>query len=163
MKSSRKLQQLSVHAGYWLAVYLTLWALLSDASGWGFGLAFALAATLLSLWLTLPTCGLRFFYLPRFLVFFVFETALGAWDVARRALHPQLPLSPAWVIYPLRSPSPRVHLLLSAMVGLMPGTLASHVDNDNLYLHVLDKEQDWRAAVTRMEAHLAQLLEGDYL
>lgn len=160
MKSSHSFQQFFTQGCYWFVVYVALWLLLSAGSDWGFGLAFASAATLLSLWLKLPPLGLRLVYLPRFLLFFVYETVLGAWDVARRALHPNLPLDPGWVTYPLRCPNHRVRLLLSAMVGLMPGTLSSHFDGENLYLHVLDQGQDWRTTVTRMETHLAHLLGG---
>jgi len=158
VKTSRSLPTLLRHGSYWLLVYAALWVLLSGATGWVFGLMCALAATGLSLWLQLPTLGLRLLYLPRFLLFFFYETLLGAWDVARRAFHPRLPLDAAWVTYSLNCASPRVRLLLSAMVGLMPGTLSTHFDESTLYLHVLDQSQDWRTPITRMEAHLARLL-----
>jgi len=160
VKTSRSLPTLLRHGSYWLLVYAALWVLLSGAAGWLFGLICALAATGLSLWLQLPPLGLRLPYLPRFLLFFFYETLLGAWDVAKRAFHPGLPLDPAWVAYSFNSASPRVRLLLSAMVGLMPGTLSTHFDENALYLHVLDQSQDWRTPVARMEAHLARLLGG---
>lgn len=158
MQTLRSPQQLVRHGSYWLLIYGALWLLISDANGLVFGLVCALAATGLSLWLQLPPVGLRLLYLPHFLLFFLTETLLGAWDVARRALHPQLPLDPAWVSYALTCPNPRVRLVLSAMVGLMPGTLSTHVDDKNLYLHILDQRQAWRAPVAKMETHLARLL-----
>lgn len=142
----------------WLLVYGALWLLLSGASGWVYGLVCALAAAGLSLWLKLPFAGLKLRYLPPFLFFFFHEVVLGAWDVARRALHPGLPLDPAWVTHSFACSNPRVHLLLSAMVGLMPGTFSTHFDEQTLYLHVLDQRHGWRAPVERMEAHLARLL-----
>lgn len=160
MKTSRSLPTLLRHGSYWLLVYAALWVLLSGATGWVFGLMSALAATGLSLWLQLPPLGLRLLYLPQFLLFFSYETLLGAWDVAKRAFHPQLPLDPAWVTYPFNSANPRVRLVLSAMVGLMPGTLSTHFDENVLHLHILDQRQDWRTPVARMEAHLARLLGG---
>lgn len=160
MTTSRSLPILLRHGCYWLLVYAALWVLLSGATGLLFGLTCALAATGLSLWLQLPPLGLRLRYLPRFLFFFFYETLLGAWDVAKRAFHPQLPLDPAWVTYQFDSANPRVRLVLSAMVGLMPGTLATHGDDSTLYLHILDQRQDWRTPVARMEAHLARLLGG---
>lgn len=158
MQSSRSPQQVLTHGCYWLLLYSALWLLLSGATGWVFGLVCAVAATGLSLWLKLPPPGLRLLYLPHFLLFFLTEILLGAWDVARRALHPKLPLNPAWVIYPLTCTDPRACLLLSAMVGLMPGTLSTHFDEKNLYLHVLDQEQNWHLPIAQMEAHLARLL-----
>lgn len=160
MTTSRSLPILLRHGGYWLLVYAALWVLLSGATGLLFGLICALAATGLSLWLKLPPLGLRLLYFPRFLLFYFYETLLGAWDVAKRAFHPQLPLDAAWVTYPFTCANPRVRLVLSAMVGLMPGTLATHGDDSTLYLHILDQRQDWRTPVARMEAHLARLLGG---
>lgn len=158
MKSPYSIRLLLQRSSYWLLIYAALWLLLSNVNGWSFGLVCALAATGLSLWLRLPPLGLRLFYLPRFMFFFFFETLLGAWDVAKRALHPRLPLNPAWVTHSLTCPDPRVRLLLSAMVGLMPGTLSTHFDEENLYLHVLDLEQEWRRPIIAMEFHLARLL-----
>jgi multicomponent Na+:H+ antiporter subunit E len=140
-----------------MLVYVSVWLLLSGADGWAFGLIFALAATVLSLWLRMPFPRLRLLYLPVFLGFFLMEVLLGAWDVARRALHPGMPLDPAWVTHVLKCTDPGVRLALSAMVGLMPGTLASHMDDDTLHLHVLDQSQAWRLPVQKMEMHLARL------
>lgn len=158
MKSPRSRQALVRQGSYWLLMYAALWLLLSGASGWVFGLVCALAAAGLSLWLKLPSLGLRLSYLPRFLLFFFLETWLGAWDVARRALHRRLPLDPAWVTHSLDCSDPRVRLLLSAMVGLMPGTLSTHIAEDSLHLHILDQRQEWRLQVEKMETHLARLL-----
>lgn len=158
MKSPRSPQALLRHGSYWLLVYAALWLLLSGASGWAFGLVCALAAAGLSLWLRLPPLGLRLSYLPRFLHFFLLETLMGAWDVARRALHPKLPLDPAWVTHSLDCADPRVRLLLPAMVGLMPGSLSTHMDEDTLHMHILDQRQAWRLTVEKMETHLARLL-----
>lgn len=141
----------------WLLVYVSVWLFLSGADGWVFGMIFALAATVLSLWLGVSLPRLRPLHLPGFLGFFLLEMLLGAWDVARRALHPRVPLEPAWVTYAFKCADPGVRLVLSAMVGLMPGTLASHIDADTLHLHVLDQSQAWRLPVQKMEMHLARL------
>lgn len=145
---------------YWLVAYSGVWAVLSGGTGWGFGLACVLLATWVSLLLRLQPLYLNVLYLPRFLVFFFSEVAIGAWDVARRALHPRVPITPALVTYSLRCSHPQVRLLLSAMVGLLPGTWASHFDDRLLYLHVLDGRQKWQDSVARMEHHLARLLGG---
>lgn len=153
----RSNQALLRHGTHWLLVYAAVWLLLSGASGWAFGLVCVLAATGLSLWLRLPPLGLRLFHLPPLVGFFLHAVFVGAWDVARRALHPRMPLDPAWVTHACACANPRVRLLLSALVGLMPGTLASHIDEDMLHLHVLDQGQAWRLPVETMETHLARL------
>jgi multicomponent Na+:H+ antiporter subunit E len=157
LKSPRSAYTFLRQGGHWLMVYVGLWLLLGGASGWAVGLLFALAATGLSLWLRLPVPGLQLRRLPAFLGFFALEVLWGAWDVARRALHPRMPLDPAWVAHTLTCADPRVRLVLSGMVGLMPGTLSSHIENDALHLHVLDQTQAWRLPVERMETHLARL------
>lgn len=141
----------------WFLVYASVWLILSEAQAWGFGLVVAAAASALSLWLRLPFPPVRLLYLPVFLGFFFVEMLMGAWDVARRALHPGMPLHPAWVSYSFKCADPGVRLALSALVGLMPGTLASHIDGDMLQLHVLDQTQAWRLPVQKMEMHLAHL------
>ncbi len=143
---------------YWLAIYTALWMVLGGGAGLEFGAACVLAATWVSLTLRLRPLYLRLHHLPHFLCFFIYEVAVGAWDVARRALHPRMPVDPALVTYALRCEDSQVRLLLSAMVGLLPGTWASHFDERLLYLHVLDQQQAWQHSVARMEHHLARLL-----
>lgn len=146
---------------YWLMLYAALWLILAGGAGLGFGAVCVLLATWLSLALGLQPLYLKLFYLPHFVFFFMREVVAGAWDVARRALHPRVPIAPALVSYPLGCANPRVRLLLSAIVGLLPGTWASHFDDQFLHLHVLDQRQDWRASVAEMERQLARLLGAD--
>jgi len=54
-----------------------------------------------------------------------------------------------------------VRLLLSAMVGLLPGTLASRVDADEMRVHVLDERLPWQATVAELERRLERLLGVD--
>ncbi|SDT90625.1 Na+/H+ antiporter subunit E [Halopseudomonas salegens] len=143
---------------FWLLLHATLWILLSGGSGWYLGLPVIAAATLLSCWLQATPWYLRLTRLPSLLVFFLTELLLGGWDVARRALHPRLPVDPAWVRHELQSTNPQVHLLLSAIVGLMPGTLSSRFSDGYLQLHVLDQQQPWQKTVARMEDLLAAML-----
>lgn len=143
---------------FWLLLHAGLWMLLSGGSGWYLGLPVVIAATLLSCWLQATPWYLRLTRLPALLGFFLYELLLGGWDVARRALHPGMPMDPAWVRYDLQTPNPQVHLLLSAIVGLMPGTLSSRFDQECLHLHVLDQQQPWPATVAHMEHLLAALL-----
>lgn len=143
---------------YWWALFAGVWLIVSGADGWAFGLVCSLLATWVALGLRLQPLYLRFHYLPNFIGFFAYEVAVGAWDVARRALHPRVPLNSALLLYPLRCGDTRVRLMLSAMVGLLPGTWASHFDDQYLHLHVLDQQQSWFESVANMERHLARLL-----
>lgn len=140
--------------------WLALWALLSQGQGWAFGVPLALIGAFVGYRLRLHTGKLRLQVLPAFIGFFLLELFAGGWDVARRALHPKLPIAPAWQTFELTATDPRAKLLLSALVGLLPGTLASHHEEQTLHIHALDQQQDWQSTVTRLEALLAQLL-GD--
>ncbi len=147
--------------GYWTLLSAALWLLLTGGTGWLFGLVLAPGAAALAVWLEARPPRLRLRHLPAFVVFFLWELLAGGWDVARRALHPRLPLNPAWVQYPLQQHNPQVTLLLSALVGLLPGTFASRVAGDHLVVHTLDRNLNWQGTVARLERHLLALLGGE--
>lgn len=142
---------------YWLLASVLLWWLLAGNAGWYLGLPLALLASALAIRLQLPWPRLDWRQAPELLLFFAWQLLRGGWDVARRAVHPRMPLDPAWVELSLDCRNPQVQLLLSALVGLLPGTLASHVHKDCLHLHVLDQQQPWQPVVRQLEHHLAAL------
>lgn len=144
--------------GRWFALFLLLWLILSGGGGWVFGVAAALAAAALACRLPLAWPGLNLARLPACLGFFSQQLFIGGWDVARRALHPKMPIDPAWEVHAFSSDNPSVHLLLSALVGLMPGTLASHYAAGQLHIHTLDRHRNWRTNTERFEQLLDQLL-----
>jgi multicomponent Na+:H+ antiporter subunit E len=143
---------------YWLLTYTIIWWLLTGGAGWGFGTLWILGACAVSLHLRVRPKRFKLLRLPGFLIFFGTQLWAGGWDVARRALHPRRPLKPGWVDYPFRCTDAQERVLLSAMVGLLPGTLASQVDGDLLRVHTLDLNQPWQHTVAELEAHLTHLL-----
>ncbi|WP_231701500.1 Na+/H+ antiporter subunit E [Halopseudomonas xinjiangensis] len=147
-------------AAYWLILFIALWLLLAGNAGWYLGLPSAIAATLVALRLQLAPLPIRPLALPQFITRFLLAAISGGWDVARRALHPRLPIAPDWVDYPVRSNHRQVRLLLSSLVGLLPGTLAIGIEEDRLRLHVLDVGSDWQRQVAALESSLCRLF-GD--
>lgn len=143
-----------------LMLLLLLWGLLSKGQGWYFGVPLVLLAVWAGYHARLDPGSLQLRYLPSLIGFLLLELGRGGWDVARRAWHPHLPLAPVWVSYDLSSRDPRMQLLLSALVGLLPGSLAYPSGHFGLQVHTLDQQQDWRRTVERLEWHLARLL-GD--
>lgn len=141
----------------WVLPLGLLWVLLSDASGWLAGSLLVLGGAWFAARLAVPLQAIRWRVLPAFCVFFLHELFSGATDVALRALLPRRSVSPGWVAYSLKEAAPTLHLWLSLIVGLCPGTLASHVENDVLYLHVLDVDRPWRPALEQLEAYLHRL------
>src|SRR5690606_24757424 len=122
----------------WSLFFAIFWLLLTGASGLLFGGISALAAAAIATWVGLPLLHLRLAHLPGFAGFFLAQLWLGGWDVARRALAPTLASNDGWVQYTCAYPSPRVQLLLSASVGLLPGTLSTGVNMGVLDIHALD-------------------------
>lgn len=143
---------------WWVLLFAVLWWLLAGFNGWLFAITAALGGAAVAMRLALPLPQLHWRRLPRFLGFFAVQLVLGGWDVARRALHPRLPLAPGWVSYRFTSTNPRVHMLLSAIVGLLPGTLASHYDHQQMAVHALDQHSDWHPTIARLESLLDRLL-----
>lgn len=144
----------------WALLYSLLWLLLSDGSGLLFGAVITLSAAVLSVALGVSLPGMRLVAAPGFIAFFLTRLAAGGWDVALRAMHPSMPLHPAWVHYPLRCTTSGQRLFLSVLVGLLPGTFAARIDNDQLLIHVLDSRQPWRPVVEELE-HRLMALAGD--
>ncbi len=142
---------------FWLAFHALLWWLLAGG-GWYIGLPAVAAATLLSYRLQLRYWFVRPTRLPAFIWLFGAQLLAGGWDVARRTFTPRLPIEPAWVRYDLTSSDKRVRLLLSGLVGLLPGTLSTGFDDDHLMLHVLDVDLPWQKAVASLETSLHSLM-----
>jgi multicomponent Na+:H+ antiporter subunit E len=121
---------------FWLAI-----------SGWNpadlpVGLAAVAGATWTSLAL-LPPKGtwLRLGALATLAVSFVRGSVVSGFDVARRALRPELDLRPGFVTAPLRLPPGNARNAFSALASLMPGTLPVGMDERSLLIHALDVAQ----------------------
>jgi multicomponent Na+:H+ antiporter subunit E len=141
--------------GFWLAI-----------SGWKaadlpVGLAAIAGATWTSLAL-LPPQGarVRFGALIALAVSFVRGSVAGGFDVARRALRPDLDLRPGLVTAPLRLPPGNARNAFSALASLMPGTLPVGMDEDSLLVHGLDVAQPIAEDLAREETLFMRAL-GD--
>ena len=144
------------------AVILAIvWAILTGghAASWPLGLASISFALLLSLQLS-PPSPRQFSYagLPRFIGYFLFYSLKGGMQVAAIALRPRLDLQPGILEIELRLPDETSRVLLTCILGLLPGTLCMELQDRQLRLHVLDRrlaaEQDIRSA----EDQVARLL-----
>ncbi len=143
---------------FWLMACSGLWGVLAGGEGWAFGLPVIGLATGLALYLGLRPWNVRLLRLPGFVVFFLRSAMGGALDVAWRALHRRCPIAPSWVRYRFHADDPRVRLLVSAMIGLFPGTLASEIEGDELHVHLLTERDGWRDSIAALERRLSDLL-----
>ncbi len=133
-----------------------LWWALAGNRAWGFGLAFILCGALagatlapVRLWRIKP---LR---LPGFIGFFLRQSWLGGWDVARRALRRDLPLEPRWARWPLGLPPGQPRTLMIGVVSLLPGTLSADLREDTLWVHSL--AGDPRPGLAELEQRVSRL------
>ena len=89
--------------------------------------------------------------------FFLRESLRGGWDVARRALSPALPLSPAIVGFRLRLPPGSARLLFCASISLLPGTAVVAITDGSIRVHVLDASPRVEDELRELEDRVAAL------
>jgi multicomponent Na+:H+ antiporter subunit E len=76
----------------------------------------------------------------RFLIaFFRLSIASGV-EVALCTLHPRMPLKPGVIGHRLRLESPADRIMAAGTVSLLPGSLSAALDEDELTVHVLDRD-----------------------
>ena len=143
-----------------LALLLVVWWILSGSTGdWWFGLPLAIGAAAVSLWLTPPArFRLRLHRMPFFAGFFLWQSLLAGWDVARRTLSPALPLRPEILYLSVILPPGAPTWWLMLVISLLPGTLSIRLHEDRtLEVHCLDSRLDVSGSVRETELQIARL------
>ena len=135
------------------AAFFLLWMLLLPSLKPGdlvVGAFTSVGATWASLRLLPPSCGcLQFGQLLALLPHFVWESVLAGIDVARRSLHPRMPLSPGFVTCPLSFPPGFARNTFATITSLLPGSVSAGESEGELVYHCLDDaspvvEQLWQ-------------------
>lgn len=142
------------------AGFVFLWWVLAEGRPDGRGLALAAVAAgfLLSLRLLPPRReGISFIGLLGFAAYFLRHSIEGGLQVAAMALRPRPDLAPQLLELPLVLPPGAPRVLMTAAVGLMPGTLGVCLEGDRLRLHVLDARLPAAAAAEALQARIARL------
>ncbi|MEE4661409.1 MAG: Na+/H+ antiporter subunit E [Halieaceae bacterium] len=140
------------------AVYALLWGVLTgfQPDSWLLGGPAVLLATWLSLAL-LPPVAFRPLPVPGLLAYFTWHSVLGAVDVARRALAPRLQIAPTLISYKTSLPAGLPRVLFLNTISLTPGTLGADLQDDMLFVHVIDAAGDHDTALAGLEARLMQV------
>ena len=141
-----------------LFLFALMWWVLTDGAmySWPVGLPVVLIATLASVMLMPPlSWSLRGMLL--FIPYFLWHSLRGGVDVARRALHPQLPISPGLFDYRFRLPPGMPRVFMANTVSLLPGTLSVELDEDILRVHVLDETGAINEELNILENRLADI------
>lgn len=139
-------------------LFVLMWWVLTDGAmdSWPVGLPVVLIATLVSVMLMPPlSWSLRGMFL--FIPYFLWHSLRGGVDVARRALHPQLPISPGLLDYRFRLPPGMSRVFMANTVSLLPGTLSVELDEDTLRVHVLDETGAINEELNMLENRLADI------
>lgn len=146
--------------GWRVVLFTCLWWILAEGrfDGWllgGIAVAFATWASV-RLW-PARAHRLRLFALPGFLTFFLANSVLGGWQVALMALRGRTALRPAFLDLPLNLPDGAPQILLTNLLGLMPGTVGVELADNRLRLHVLDERLPVATEARALELRIADL------
>jgi len=139
-------------------LYSFLWWVLTDgsAASWWIGVP-AVSIAVFASAILLPPVPLIWGEVVKFAPFFLQRSLQGGADVARRAIHPDLPIAPDLVDYPLRLPPGLPRVMLLNIVNLLPGTLSAELDGRVLKVHVLDGLSDVIPELETLERHVARI------
>lgn len=140
---------------------LIWWMLASPEAGkaWWVGVAAVAAGGLMAAGLGRGHRGLRISLrgLLAFLPFFLNQSLRGGMDVARRALSPSLPLSPAFIRHPIRLQGETSRIFFLNLISLLPGTFSARLEGDAVTVHLLAGREDAPTRLAAVEARVARI------
>lgn len=99
--------------------------------------------------------------LPAYLLHFLWRSLIGGLDVAARAFHPRLPLSPGYLRYRFRSTDETEQVVFSDAVTLMPGTLVVRLDRREALFHALSSDVTSQEELEKEERNLGRLFQQE--
>ena len=140
------------------ALFTLLWWILTEGatSSWLIGAPVVVLAVLAS-GVLLPGASWSLPGILRFIPFFLWHSLRGGVDVAGRALHPRLPISPGLLEHPWRLPAGLPRVLMANTVSLLPGTLSTELGEEFLQVHVLDQTGTFKSELTQIETRVARM------
>lgn len=144
--------------GFRTGLFALLWWILAEGAvnSWLVGAPVVVFAAFASTEL-LPGTSWSFPGILRFIPFFFWHSLRGGMDVAARALHPRLPISPGLFKHQWRLPMGLPRVFMANTVSLLPGTLSTELDERFLLVHVLDQTGAFASELTQIEARVARL------
>ncbi len=145
----------------WRLILFTLVWLVLCGGGlvhWLFGLPTIILATWLSLQLAeTRSSSIRLSILLRFIPFFIVKSIASGFDVMVRVLHPNLPINPGIIDYPLALDHQRARIFLANSITLLPGTITADLNDQRLLVHTLDTSNAVQDSICHLEARVAEL------
>jgi len=145
--------------GWFRALAFTfMWWMLTAGSvnSWLVGAPVVILATLISMVLVPPfSCSVL--GSVRFVPFFICHSLRGGVDVAWRAFHPQMPIAPDLVDFPLHLPPGMSRVFMVNTISLLPGTLSVELGANSLKIHVLDTRKNVLSELKTLEQIIAKM------
>ncbi len=96
----------------------------------------------------------------RFAPFFIRLSVLGGLDVASRAFRPSMPLKTGFINYNLKLTHPTARVIYVWVVSLLPGTASVRLIEQDLCVHVLDRDLDHNQTLKDLEQRVAALFRN---
>ena len=139
-------------------IFLVIWWVITEGNqaSWWIGLPAVFLAVIISI-ILIPATIINWYELFKFIPYFIIRSFCGGIDVARRALHPKLPIVPALIDYPLRLPIGLPQVFFINTVSLLPGTLIADLQGDTLKVHVLDETSGFIDEIRSVELSVAKI------
>lgn len=142
-------------------LFALIWLVLSrgESGGFMFGAAAAAGAASASLALLPPTRRrISIIGVIGLVPGFLRSSLEGGIDVARRVLHPSMPLDAGWIAYHTKLPKGLSRVSFGSETSLLPGSLVAGGRGDTIYVHCLDRGQDVESNLRKEEARIAAAL-----
>ena len=98
--------------------------------------------------------------LPLYALWLLWEVVKANFDVAKRVLHPRLPIHPMLIKVKSSQRSDLGHVIYANSITLTPGTVSVDVEQDTITVHALSKEAAAGVLTGAMDARVTKL-EGD--
>lgn len=142
---------------------LSLWFLLTqgNAGSWIIGIPFIALAIYLRPTFQQPNAGssqqINFWSLFTFVRFFLMESIRGGIDVTRRVLSSSPDIKPFFYPYPLRLKVHGAQQLFINSISLLPGTLCADWQGQQLQIHALNDEEQFKQGVIDLEKKVADI------
>jgi multicomponent Na+:H+ antiporter subunit E len=126
-------------------------------------IAFGACATALATWASVrllpPQTGrIRLIALLAMLPYFLWQSVVAAFDIARRALSPRMQVNPGFVDCPMKLPPGLARNTLATITSLMPGSVPADEVEGALVYHALDATQPVVAQLLETERRFAHTL-----
>jgi multicomponent Na+:H+ antiporter subunit E len=147
-----------------IILFAIIWWILTagKSDSWVVGVPTVIISVFVSMALTNQSRNSwRILSIMQFITFFAKASVRGGFDVARRVFHPRLPLNPDLVDYQLTLKNQSARILMANIISLLPGTLSVELQDKQIKVHVLDKNQDVNSELQAVESAVGALLSSD--